>query len=111
MLKRHQVLLESWQTEYIKDISERYGQSFSEVIRVLLSESFLRMISLLEPDYKSGITDKELLRMVKRVASPDTTTAEKHSLVSTLNFESRKAVEYRQNTVKRHKKSQPLKNP
>lgn len=104
MLKRYQVLLTEWQGEYLKDISERYDQSFSEIIRVLISQSFLHLIPLLEPGYKSPITEKELLRMTKKVADPNTSDAEKHSLVSKLYFEARKAVEYRQMKIKALKK-------
>ena len=36
MLKRHQILLNDWLVEYIKNCSDRYDISFSEVIRLTL---------------------------------------------------------------------------
>jgi len=104
MLKRYQVLLSDWQGDYLKDVAKRYNQSFSEIIRVVLSEGFLFIIPLLQPEYKAGITHQELLKMTKKAASPETTAAEKDSLAAKLYFEARKAVEYRLKAVKKAKK-------
>jgi len=104
MFKRCQVLLSDWQLEYIRNVAKRYNQSYSEVIRIFLCEGFLHIIPLLHPEYKPGITGKELARMTRKAASPKTTAAEKDSLVAKLYFEARKAVEHSLKAVKKPKK-------
>ena len=100
MLKRCQVLLSDWQVEYIKNFTERYDFSFSEGIRILLSEGLLYMISLLNPEYKSRIIGKELARMAKMAARNNTPLSVKHKIISEVYFEARKATEYRLNRLK-----------
>ena len=104
MLKRCQVLLTDWQEEYLKNVAGRYDQSFSEVIRIFLSEGFLYMIPLLHPEFKSGITPKQLADMTRKSGNPNTSLEERHKLVSKLYFEARKTVEYRLSKVERRKK-------
>jgi len=104
MLKRCQVLLTDWQEEYIRKGSERYDQSFSEVLRIFLCEGFLHLIPLLHPEYKPGITGKELAAMTRKSGNPNTTIEQRHNLVSKLYFEARKAVEYRMGKVKKQNK-------
>jgi len=103
MLKRCQVLLEEWQQDYIKNTAERYDQSFSEVLRIFLSQGFLYIIPLMHHEYKSTISGKELVRMTKKAANPNTSQEEEHKLISRLYFEARKAVEYRLSKVKKQK--------
>jgi len=99
MLKRCQVLLTDWQVEYLKNTAERYDQSFSEVLRIFISHGFLYIIPLLHPEYKRGITGKQLAEMTRKAGDPDTSIEEQHKLVSKLYFEARKVVEYRLNKV------------
>ena len=108
MLKRVQVLLDDWQEEYIKDAAERYDVSFSEAVRIFLSEGFLYIIPLLHPEYKSGITGKELALMTKKSGNPKTSEEERYNLVSKLYFEARKAVEYRLNKANRGVKNKVI---
>lgn len=104
MLKRCQILLEDWQEEYLKDVADRYDQSFSEVTRIVLAEGFLYIISLLHPEYKSRITGKHLTEMTKKAGNTNIPEEERHKSISKLYFESRKAVEYRISKVKNKKK-------
>ena len=104
MLKRCQVLLTDWQEEYIRNTAERYDQSFSEVMRIFLSEGFLYIIPLLHPEYKSGITGKQLAEMTRKAGNRNTPLEERHKLISKLYFEARKTVEYRLNKVQTSKK-------
>ena len=103
MLKRCQVLLESWQEEYLKNTAERYDQSFSEVLRIFLSQGFLFIIPRLHPEFKTAITGKEIKKMTIKVGSPSTSIEDRHRLISRLYFEARKAVEYRMEKVKKQK--------
>lgn len=104
MLKRCQILLEDWQEEYIRDVAERYDQSFSEVVRIVLSEGFLHIISLLHPEYKSKLTGKHLTEMTKKAGNSNTPEEERHKSIGKLYFETRKAVEYRMSKLKNKKR-------
>jgi len=95
MLKRHQVLLTDWLAEYIWYIAKKYDMSFSEVIRAMLSVQFLRMISDLSSDYKPNLTDKEIVKILRQLATHKTAEEEMHKLLSKLYFETRKAIEFR----------------
>ncbi|MDD4907647.1 MAG: hypothetical protein PHJ00_01135 [Candidatus Omnitrophica bacterium] len=95
MLKRHQVLLEDWQVDYIQNIARIYDISLSEALRIIFSIGTLCAISMLHPEYKSGATKEKIKLAMKECASDKIPAAKKHSWVSSLYFEGRKAVEYR----------------
>ena len=101
MLKRCQVLLTDWQEEYIRNTSERYDLSFSEVLRIFLSEGFLYIIPLMHPKLKPGITGKQLAEMTRKAGDSKTPIDEQHKLISKVYFEARKVVEYRLSKVKK----------
>lgn len=103
MLKRCQILLTEWQEEYLKEVAERYDQSFSEVTRIILSEGLLYTVFLLHPEYKSGRLGKQLAEMAKKAKNNDIPEEESHKFIGKIYFEARKAVEYRQNQVKKKK--------
>jgi len=102
-LKRFQVLLIDWQEEYIRYISKKHNYSFSETLRIILSEGMLYIIPLLSPEYRSVITKKDLSKLIKKVAKTNSTEAERHKFISTVYFEARKAVEYRLGKAKKKK--------
>lgn len=104
MYKRFQVLLTDWQEAYLRYVCEKHDYSFSEIIRVFLSVGILYFIPLLSPDYRPGITKKQLLKMTKNVAKLASTEAERYQFISTVYFEARKAVEYRLSAVKKQRK-------
>ncbi|UCC95219.1 MAG: hypothetical protein JSW40_00295 [Candidatus Omnitrophota bacterium] len=105
MLKRHQVLLTDWLTEYIKFLAEKYDVSFSEVIRISLSMYFMEMICLLHPKYKFPIAKKEMVRIFNQIAAKRLPEEAKHKLISQLYFEARKAIEFRLVQEKKCKKN------
>ena len=95
MLKRHQVLLEDWQVEYIQVLSAAYDVSLSEALRVVFSIGTLFIVDILNPEYKSGLSKKEIGKKIKKGGQPATSNEEKHKYISQLYFEARKATEYR----------------
>jgi hypothetical protein len=95
MYKRCQILLTDWLQDYVKDAMELNDLSFSEMVRIILSEGILHTVTLLYPSYKAGITKQDLAKWIKKGADPKTTSAEKHQLIAKLYFEARKAAEYR----------------
>ena len=96
MLKRCQVLLSDWQVDFIKKSAEKYDFSFSEVIRILVSEASLNILHSLYPGKKIGIDSKELTKLKKAVNDPSVNSEEVHKMISKLYFEARKAVDYMQ---------------
>ncbi|NQU73180.1 MAG: hypothetical protein HQ547_00520 [Candidatus Omnitrophica bacterium] len=94
MLKRTQVLLEDWQVDYIKRSAEKFDFSFSEVVRILVSEAALSILFSMEPKKKVGITPKKLIAMKKRVLDRNTSSEERHKIISDVYFEARKATEH-----------------
>ena len=101
MLKRHQVLLEDWQVEYIQVLSDVYDVSLSEALRVVLSIGTLSIVDILSPEYKSGLTKEEIGKKIKKGGLSTTSNEEKHKDISRLYFEARKATEYRLSKLKK----------
>lgn len=108
MYKRFQILLSDWQEKYLRDAMELNDLSFSEMVRIILSEGILHTVSLLYPGYSAGVSRKDLASWIKKGANPDTSSEEKHRLIAKLYFEARKASEYRlvktDKIRKKHKK-------
>ena len=99
MLKRYQVLLDDWQEEYIRRSAARFDFSFSQVVRILISEGILSILFSLEPKKKIGITARELTQMKKKILNHRTSAEERHQIISKIYFEARKAAEYKINQV------------
>jgi hypothetical protein len=104
MLKRYQVLLPDWMEDYIKFLVGRYDLSFSEIIRGELCFSFLNTIINLCPEYKPGITSKNIIEAARLDIRDELKQEDLHKLLSKLYFETRKAVEYRMDKEKEQKK-------
>jgi len=104
VLKRYQVLLPEWMEDYIKFLVERYDVSFSEIIRAELCFSFLNTVTTLCPEYKPGITSKEIIEAVRLDIRDELKHEDFHRLLSKMYFETRKAVEYRMAKEKKPKK-------
>jgi hypothetical protein len=100
MLKRFQVLLEDWQADYLRVLMDLYDLSFSEANRFLFSLGALKAIDLVFPEYDVKI-DKDV---VKKFINEKATQEERHKILSKLYFETRKAVEYRTNKLRKRKK-------
>jgi hypothetical protein len=93
MLKRYQVLLASWQADYLKYLAEKYDVSFSEAIRAAVSLAIMCTIPKVYPEYKPSKPADKLSEVTKKGAGgPD--EVEVHKLLSNLYFEARKAAEY-----------------
>ena len=104
MLKRYQVLLPDWLGEYIKQLVNKYDLSFSEVIRVEICMAILSTVSTLFPEYKLGITPKEIFTKIQQHAEKGMEREEEYRILSKIYFETRKAIEYRVNKEKKLRK-------
>ena len=95
MLKRHQVLLEDWQVEYIKAVAQSYDISLSEALRIIFSIGTISIIATVHPEHKSGATKEKIKLAMQECASDKVPIDKKHSWISALYFEGRKSAEYR----------------
>ncbi len=104
MLKRCQVLLLDWQEEYLKLAAETHDLSFSEVVRIFLSEGIFNLILTIHQEYRPGVNKKELVSITKKATNPATPREEQYRLMAKLYFEARKAAEYRMAKLRKRKK-------
>lgn len=100
MLKRYQVLLPDWLDDYIKFGVDRYGISFSELIRLQVCLASLDCIEELHPEYKPNITSKDILRTMSESTGQTVNKDEVKRFTSRIYFETRKAIEYRYQKIK-----------
>ena len=93
MLKRHQVLLTDWQTEHLKLVAKENDLSFSELIRVVLSEGFIHTSMALYPECKTKEIKEKVEKISAECYNPKVSPERKHQLISELYFQARKATE------------------
>ncbi|MFC1666352.1 hypothetical protein ACFL0P_00580 [Candidatus Omnitrophota bacterium] len=98
MLKRYQVLLNDWMVQRLKEASERYDISQSEVIRILLCLQAIRLVSQLYPkQYKDPGLEKVVLNTATKVNKKQAISLEGfHRLISKIYYEAQKATEVRE---------------
>ena len=104
MLKRYQVLLPDWLEDYIKHAVEKYDMSFSEVIRGELCFAILMIVPHDYPEYKPGITAKEISDMSQKYSKGKMDKETALKIISKIFFEARKAAEYRLKKERKPKK-------
>ncbi len=95
MLKRFQILMEDWQEEYVRFISETYDFSFSESVRILLCIAMIEGVKQVCPDFKPGLTLEEMAKKGRELQQDQVEEEEIHKMLSKLYFEARKAAEVR----------------
>jgi hypothetical protein len=94
MLTRNQILLEDWQTEYLKLLAKQNDFSFSETVRVVICTGILHTAPAVFPEHKSKlIKEEELLKLAIEGCDRDTSQQRRYQLISKLYFEARKATE------------------
>ena len=94
MLKRHQVLLNEWLTDYIRCFCERYDLSFSELIRIMLCLQIGSWVSQIYPKYKFKISLKEISNLLEAFDKTHDFEEKHHKMISRVYFETRKAAEF-----------------
>jgi sulfur relay (sulfurtransferase) DsrC/TusE family protein len=101
VVKRHQVLLEDWQVDYLRFIAKNYDISFSEAIRSLLSLASIQIIKEWYPKYKYNVSFKQIIQGAKKMQAGRIKKSEFHKIISQIYFEARKAIEFRMARVKK----------
>lgn len=109
MLSRQQILLQDWQVEYARFLSDSYDVSLSEAVRILNSIATIVIINGLYPSqYKPKVTLKRIINHISKMQQGKMELEYFHKMISELYFEARKAVEFRfenKNELKKGKKS------
>jgi len=95
MQKRYQVLIPDWLEDYIKWGAKKYGLSFSELIRLEICQAVISYICERYPEYKSRFTMKDFIAGVDMFEQGKMNQKDLQKAISTLYFETRKAIEYR----------------
>jgi hypothetical protein len=95
MLKRHQILLTDWLTEYVNFITKYYDMSFSEAVRLLMCFGALQAISELYPHFKPKASVKKMFKELKKAGSDRLKEDVFHRNISLVYFDARKAIELR----------------
>ncbi|HOX54230.1 MAG: hypothetical protein PHI86_00560 [Candidatus Omnitrophica bacterium] len=96
MFSRQQILLQDWQVEYARFLSDSYDVSLSEAVRILNSIAMITVINGLYPTkYKPKITLKRIINHISQMQQGKMELEEFHKMISELYFEARKAVEFR----------------
>jgi len=93
MLKRYQILLATWQADYLKLVAEGFDESFSEAVRGAVCIAIMCMIPKMFPEYKSSFPVEKVKDMLEKTMRKGN-QEEKHKSLSNLYFEARKASEY-----------------
>ena len=95
MQKRYQVLIPDWLEEYIHWGVQRYGLSFSELIRLGICQAVIFYISGRYPEYEPGFNMDDYIKGVERFEAGNMEREDLEKAISTIYFEARKAIEYR----------------
>jgi len=94
MLKRHQVLLNDWLTDYLRDTAAQHDISFSETIRIIICIFAGTTTQAKYPEYKFPFTTDQIGKMLKGEAAHKLNDAQMNKLMSQIYFEARKAIEF-----------------
>jgi len=104
MLKRYQVVFNTWLADHLKGISKKYDISFSEALRLVACVQVPKLISAAYPKYKPVDLEKDFVKMIKKYSRAKGGRSDLHRLFSDVYFEARKAVEFWENEEKKRKK-------
>ena len=93
MPKKYQVIVPDWMEEYINFCMEKYELTVSDVFRLQVSFAAIYFVVSHYPEFETDISIKEVCDQV--LAHTKSNRDELMRIISKINFEARKAVEYR----------------
>ena len=94
MLKREQILLTDWLSEWFHYCAEKYDLSYSELIRITLCLQVGEWVSKQYPKYKFNFSERKLTEAFSNFLKNKRAEEELHKQFSKLYFEARKAIEF-----------------
>ncbi len=106
MSKKYQVILPDWLTDYIEIISEEYELNISDVLRLEISLGILSATQQFFPEYEQKSLLAETFKQYKDIKPKDIEREQFHKNISKIFFETRKAVEFRMEKLKKLQEEQ-----
>ena len=94
MLKREQILLTGWLSEWFHYCAKKYDLSYSELIRITLCLQIAEWIKESYPNYKFNFSKQKLTKEFQKLLKGSHSQVKLHKYFSDLYFEARKAVEF-----------------
>ena len=104
MLKTYQVLLPYWLEEYIRELVERFDISFSEVIRLEVCFAIICALKYQYEDFKPNKIIEDIFNALQKETKGTIEREEILNLISTIYYETRKALEFRRTKEKEQKR-------
>jgi len=94
MLRREQILLTDWLSDWFHYCAKRYDLSYSELIRITLCLQVREWISKEYPKYKFNFSEQEMTKEFRKFLKTKRFEEKLHNCFSNLYFEARKAIEF-----------------
>ena len=106
MTKKFQVILPNWLADYIEIIAEAYELNISEALRVEISLGILAATQQFFPEYEQKASLAEIFKQNQDTKPKDIDREQFHKNISKIFFETRKAVEFRVEKLKKLQEEQ-----
>jgi len=94
MLKREQVLLTDWLSDWFHYNAKKYDISYSELLRICLCLQIGEWVKKKYPKYKFNFSQLEMTKEFKAFTETKHSEEGLHKSFSKLYFEARKAVDF-----------------
>ena len=94
MLKREQILLTDWLSDWLHYCAEKYDVSYSELIRITLCLQVGNWVSKECPKYKFKFSENKMTKEFNKFLKTRRSEEELHRCFSKLYFEARKAIDF-----------------
>ena len=94
MLKRKQVLLNDWLSEWFNFSAKKYDLSYSELIRITLCLHIGERASKEFPHYEFNFSPQEMTTKFRKSSKTRQSKEELRKSLSRLYFETRKAIDF-----------------
>jgi hypothetical protein len=101
MSKKYQVILPNWLADYIEIISEAYELTISEVLRLEICFGILSATQQFFPEYEQKALLAKIFKQHQDTKPKDIDREQFHKNISKIFFETRKAVEFRMEKLKK----------
>ena len=101
MPKKYQVILPDWMVDYLEKTAETYELTISEVLRLEICFGILFATQQIFPEYELKTLLADLFKQARDIKPKDIDREQFHRDLSKILFETRKAVEFRMEKLKK----------
>ncbi len=106
MPKKYQVILQDWMADYLEITAEEYELTISEVLRLEICFGILSATQQFFPEYEQKASIAENFKKFRDIKPKDIDREQFHKNISKILFETRKAVEFRMEKLKKLQEEQ-----